>query len=80
MIDLNILEESKKIVKELVNELVKKHPDLWDEIEIAKGTYLYKIGEPIKKIYYCKAGITRIFSEDTAIEKEVTNGFFLKVK
>jgi len=76
MIDLNILEESKKIVKELVNELVKKHPDLWDEIEIVKGTYLYKIGEPIKKIYYCKAGITRIFSEDTAIEKEVTNGFF----
>jgi len=76
MTDLKILEKSKKIVKELFNELIEKHSDLWDEIEMQEGTYLYKIGEPIKKIYYCEAGISRVFSEDTEIEKEITNGFF----
>ena len=76
MVDLKILTESKKIIKELFNELNEKYPELWEKREIKEGTFLYETNKPIKKIFYCEAGISRVFIVDYEMNKEITNGFF----
>ena len=60
-----------------IKYLIEKYPDFWEKQRVEKGTFLYEIGKPIRKIFYCEKGIVRVFSQHKYHpEKEITNSFF----
>jgi CRP-like cAMP-binding protein len=63
-------------IKTEIENIIKKYPDMWDEQKKDNGTLLFKQGQEIKNIYFCKKGIVRIFYSDEQTGTEKTSGFF----
>jgi CRP-like cAMP-binding protein len=59
-----------------VKNIIEKYPELWNKIQIEKGTILFEKGKFVKKIFFCEKGIIRIFEVDERTGKEITSGFF----